>query len=185
MTQEISTSKEAGPADSPPYSSAEDALYEKYSRRVYYLALNELRSPEDAEDVRTETFLRVIKALRQDQLRSPESLSSFIIGTTVNVIREVVRLKYRTARIADQHSQRARVDSPDDFFLDPLVKRAIEELIERMKPREQLFLRMYYYDELPPREIAQRLGVKEERLRLVKSRALKRFREIYERLSGT
>jgi RNA polymerase sigma-70 factor (ECF subfamily) len=165
-------------------SSAEAALYEKYSRRVYYLALSELRSPEDAEDVRTETFLRVIKAMREGKIRSLESLPSFIVGTTLNVIRERVRNKYKTAQIANQMSERARTHSLDDFFLDPVVKRAIEQLIQRMKPREQSFLRMYYYEELPPEEIARRLGLKPERLRLMKSRTLKRFREIYDRLVG-
>ena len=51
-------------------SSAEATLYEKYSARVYYLALSELRSREDAEDVRIETFMRVIRAIRNGQLRS-------------------------------------------------------------------------------------------------------------------
>ena len=165
-------------------SSAEAALYEKYSRRVYYLALSELRSPEDAEDVRTETFLRIIKALREDKVRSLESLPSFIVGTTLNVIRERIRNKYKTAQIADQLRERSRTHSSDDFFLDPVVKRAIEQLIKRMKPREQSFLRMYYFEELPPDEIASRLGLKPERLRLMKSRTLKRFREIYGRLVG-
>ena len=41
--------------------SAEAALYEKYSQRVYYLALRELRSREDAEDVRTELFLECFR----------------------------------------------------------------------------------------------------------------------------
>jgi DNA-directed RNA polymerase specialized sigma24 family protein len=42
---------------------------------------------------------------------------------------------------------------------------------------------MYYYEELPNEEIARSLGVKEERLRLIKSRALKSFREMYKQLT--
>src|ERR1044072_590931 len=68
--------------------SAATALYEKYSSRVYFLALSELHSRDDAEDVRAETFLRVIQALREDKLRKPESLSSFIVGIALNIIRE-------------------------------------------------------------------------------------------------
>jgi RNA polymerase sigma factor (sigma-70 family) len=55
----------------------------------------------------------------------------------------------------------------------------------RLKPRERQFLRMYYYEELPKEEIARALGIKEERLRLIKSRALKSFRGIYEKLKRT
>ncbi len=56
-------------------------------------------------------------------------------------------------------------------------------MIRRLKPREQAFLRYFYYDELPKEEISLRLGIPEERLRLIKSRALKSFREIYGRLA--
>ena len=63
------------------------------------------------------------------------------------------------------------------------MTRAIETVIRRLKPREQEFLRLYYYDELPKAEVSRRLGIPEERMRLIKSRALKSFRDIYERLA--
>ena len=52
----------------------------------------------------------------------------------------------------------------------------------KLNERDRTFLRMYYYEELPKPEIARVLGIKEERLRLIKSRALKRFAEIYSKL---
>src|SRR5215470_17065434 len=165
-------------------SSAEATLYEKYSARVYYLALSELRSPADAEDVRTETFMRVIQAVRKGQVRTPESLASFIVGTAHNVIREGFRQRRKAGQINQVELERSAAQAPDPFFVDPDVKRAIEQVITRLKPREQIFLRMYYYEELPPEEIARRIGIKQERLRLIKSRALKSFKEIYLRLIG-
>lgn len=166
-------------------STAEAALYEKYSARVYYLALSELRSREDAEDVRTETFMRVIQAIRSRSLRSPEALSSFIMGTAHNVIREGLRQRRKVDRIAQLENERGPSAEPDQFFLDPNVKHAIKQVIDRLKPRERAFLLMYYYQEIPPAEIASRLSLKPERLRLIKSRALKHFREIYLRLVKT
>ncbi len=165
-------------------SAAEAALYEKYSMRVFYLALSELRSREDAEDVRTETFLRVMKAIRNDQLRSADSLPSFIVGTAHNVIREGFRQRHRAGQITQLELERTAAAAPDPFFVDPHVKRAVEQVIERLKPRERAFLRMYYYEELPQEEIASRLGLRQERLRLIKSRTLKHFREVYLRLVG-
>ncbi len=50
------------------------------------------------------------------------------------------------------------------------------------KPRERDLLRLHYYEELPTQEIARRVGIAPERVRLVKSRALKHFREVYKRL---
>jgi len=161
---------------------AESALYEKYSDRLYFLALSELHSREDAEDVRAETFMRVLLALRQGKLRKPDSLSSFIVGIALNVVRESRRRRLGTESLTDNELDVAGDASPEDVFLDKEVSRSLEETVKQLKPREREFLRMYYYEELPKEEIARVLDVKEERLRLIKSRALKRFREIYEKL---
>ena len=58
--------------------------------------------------------------------------------------------------------------------VDHTIKRAIDLVMRRLKPREQACLRFYYYDELSKPEISRRLGLPEERLRLIKSRALQR-----------
>jgi RNA polymerase sigma factor (sigma-70 family) len=166
-------------------SAAEAALYEKYSPRVFYLALSEMRSRENAEDVRAETFLRVLQAIRAERLRSPEALASFILNTARNVIREQLRHERRTEQIETDEIENAGKYAEEPTFLDADVKSAIEKVVRRLKPREQAFLRMYYYEEKSKAEIARELGIKEERLRLIKSRALKSFREHYDRLTKT
>jgi RNA polymerase sigma-70 factor (ECF subfamily) len=160
-------------------ATAETALYDRYAARVYFLALSELHSKEDAEDVRAETFLRVIQALRANKLRSSGALSSFIVGIALNVIREQTRRKYKTQPFDDSELELTDRSSPETVFLDDETGRAIREVASQMRPREREFLRLYYYEELPAEEIAHRLGIKTERLRLIKSRALKRFREAY------
>ena len=159
--------------------SAGKELFEQYSSRVYYLALRELRSHADAEDVRAETFLRVIQSIQGGQLRTPDALSSFVLGIARNVIRETYRAPHRRAQDAEMPDLPAPEPEP---MLDEDVRRAIEITIKRLKPREQEFLRLHYYDELSKEEIAHRIGVDEERVRLIKSRSLKSFREMYERV---
>jgi RNA polymerase sigma factor (sigma-70 family) len=164
--------------------TAEAALYEKYSPRVYYLALSELHSRDDAEDVRAETFLRVIQALRQDKLRKPESLASFIVGIALNIIREHNRAGTKIQPLSDAEYERADPHSLEATFVDRDVKRSLEAAVESLKPRERDFLRMYYFEELSKEEISRRLGIQEDRLRLIKSRTLKKFSEIYKKLTG-
>lgn len=164
-------------------TEAEAALYEKYSARVYFTALSETHSKEDAEDIRAETFLRVIQALRADKLRSADSLPSFIVGITLNVIREHVRQKYRADSLEDYEYDIASDGSMEQAFLDAETSHALQEAARQLKPREQQFLRMYFYEELSKEEIARKLGITEERIRLIKSRALQSFREIYKKIS--
>jgi RNA polymerase sigma-70 factor, ECF subfamily len=164
-------------------AEAEAVLYEKFYARVYFTALSETHSKDDAEDIRAETFLRVIQALRQGKLRSADSLPSFIVGIALNVIRELVRQKYRADSLEDYEYDVASDGSLESAFLDAETSRALEEAARQLKPREQQFLRMYYYDELPKEEIARRLGINEERVRLIKSRALQSFRDIYKKMT--
>ncbi len=163
-------------------SNAEAELYEKYAARVYYIALRETRSPQDAEDVRAETFFRVLQAIRGNHLRSASSVAAFILGTTRNVLHEFKR-RGQEENADPSKAPEASVPSHEHLLLDSDVRSAIAQTIERLRPRERELLRLYYYEELPRDEIARRTGIAEERVRLVKSRALKHFREIYTRLN--
>lgn len=55
--------------------------------------------------------------------------------------------------------------------------------MECLKPRERDVLRLTYYEELSKDDISARLGIIPERVRLVKSRALRSFRDFYVKLS--
>jgi RNA polymerase sigma-70 factor, ECF subfamily len=165
------------------HSEAEAALYERYAARVYYLALREARSPHDAEDVRAETFLRVLQAIRGNQLRSPAALASFILGTTRNVLHELFLRRKQAEKGTDPENVALTTPSHEKHFLDSEVQHAIERTIVRLKPRDRDVLRMHFYEELSPHEIARRSGIAPERVRLVKSRALKHFREFYSRMN--
>ena len=67
--------------------------------------------------------------------------------------------------------------------MDPAILKAMEMVLQRLKPRDRDFLRLYYYEEMSKEEISARLGIDPDRVRLVKSRALKSFREFYFRLT--
>lgn len=164
--------------------SAESVLYDRYAARVYYLALRNLGVREDAEDVRGETFLRVLRAIRGGRLEVPAALPGFILETARNVLRERVRTGSRVIYGDADAIARLPGAAVDSVPADPFSIRAIEETLDGMRPREKAFLRMYYYEELSKEEISRRLGIKEERMRLIKSRALRRFREAYLRLTA-
>ena len=159
--------------------SAGDELFEKYSKRVYYLALRQLSSRADAEDVRAETFLRVVNAIRNQQVRSPDMIGSYILGAARHVILEAIRSPQRAASERDVPDVAAPEPDPE---LDEALRQAIESTILRLKPKEREFLRWYYYDNLTTEEIARRFGIDTGRLRVVKHRCLKSFREVYARI---
>lgn len=165
-------------------TQAEAELYGKYQAKVYYLALRESRSTHDAEDVCAETFLRVLQIIRRKELRSTAALPAFILGTTRNVLHELFSRRRQAGKTTDPEDADLSLPSHEKLFLDSEVQQAIKQIIGRLKPRERDMLRMHFYEELPAEEIAKRFGIARERVRLVKSRALQHFREVYKRLDA-
>ena len=157
---------------------AEEELYARFGARIGYLAYRELKSSMEADDVRSETLLRVVHAIRSDKLRAAMALPSFVLQTARNVIRERVRQTRRFVPIAepgDQFEPAAPAIEPPD----PAAAAALSIALKTLNARDRAFMKMLFYDDLSRDEIAARLGISEERVRLVKSRALQRFREAY------
>lgn len=121
-------------------------------------------------------MLRVLQTIRDGRLRSAGALPAFVLQTARNVIHELLRQNGRFVPLPEGCPEpQAPAANPED----PGAIRALAVAIERLGARDRAFLRMHYYDNLPRLEIARRLGVHEDRVRLIKSRALQRFREAY------
>lgn len=159
---------------------AESELYSRFGPRVWYLALRELRSRDRAEDVRSETILRVLVALREGRLRSADALPAFVLQTARNVMQEAWRASRRTVALEDSGLSEPAADT---IFEDGLQRRALAQALDGLSERDQAVLRLYYYEELSREEIAERLGLMVARVRLVRSRALQRFRAAYAELT--
>ena len=160
-------------------AAAETALYERFAVRVRYVAQRQLRSRDLARDACNETFARSIAAIRGGRLRSAESVASFLLQTARYVVLEMMR-QQRPGHVPLQDHDEERLAAPTPEEVDEPALAAVRAAIRDLAPRDRSFLRMYYYDELPKDEIARRLGISEERVRLIKSRALHRFRRVYE-----
>jgi RNA polymerase sigma factor (sigma-70 family) len=164
-------------------AAAEALFYERFGARVSYLARRELRSSIEADDVRSETLMRAISAIRDGKLRAADALPSFVLQTARNVIHERMRQTRRFVPLAEPGDAREPA-SPAVEPPDPMAAAALTTALSQLNARDRAFMKMHYYDDLPRDVIARRLGVDEARVRLVKSRALQRFREAYLRVTA-
>lgn len=149
-----------------------------FGDRIYFIALRDLRSPAAADDVRSETMLRAIRALRDGALQNQAALPGFVLGIARNVIRE----QQRSASRYDEIEAAGQPQSPSPT-VDSAEREALKMALERLDPREREIIRYAFYDDLSRDEISVKMGIMPDRVRLVKSRALKSFREFYLRLT--
>ena len=167
--------------------AAFDELVRAYDQSVLRLAINMLRSPEDARDVFQETFLRVYRNL--GNFRFDCSFHTWIYRIATNLcLDQLRRRKVRkeeppvlvtTEGIVDRmeavSEERADGD-PQRRLFSGQVRRRMKETLEGLTPRERLVFELRHYEGLRLRKIGEIVGTSEEAAKNCLFRATQKMR---------
>jgi RNA polymerase sigma-70 factor (ECF subfamily) len=158
--------------------SAEEALVERFHRRVYAIALARTRDRETARDLAQDIMLVVLCALREGRLRDPEGLAGYVCATARNRINGF----YRNRRVASDVDP-SNVEHDDRFdpekSLEDTERRALaRQAVARLSAADRQILRLTLHDGLSSDQIATRLQLAPDAVRKRRSRAVKRARGI-------
>lgn len=141
----------------------------RYKDTIYFLTLKIVHNETDAEDLTMETFGR---ALCHIQNYSPEYAFStwlFRIATN-NAIDYLRRQKVRKLNIVDSHKDDIdgeNVDpianvagdmlTPEESMVSEQRKRALREMVSKLKPKYAQLIELRYFQELSYEEISEQL----------------------------
>ncbi len=151
-------------------ADALSALYERYSRVVYALALRLLTHPQEAEDLTHEVFL----SIWQRNLYNPDrgSLSSFLMMMTRSRAIDKLRSRGSKGRFLQRWKGLVRSDSGSPSPLEQLSieerSQRVHEALAQIPDTERQVLEIAYFEGLSQSEIADRLNMP---LGTVKSRS--------------
>lgn len=132
------------------------AVYDRFSRLVYTLALRSVGSAQDAEDVTQQVF---ISAWRSRSRFDPDrgTLQSWLIGITKHAVADCLEKRARTARNERAlPPERGMDDSHAARTLDAVV--VADALRELGEPRTTI-MSLAFFDDLTHQQIAQRLDM--------------------------
>jgi RNA polymerase sigma-70 factor (ECF subfamily) len=148
-------------------------LVRAYDQSVLRLAMNLLRSPEDAQDIYQEAFLRVHRNLHT--FRFDCSFHTWLYRIVTNLCldqlrrRKVRREEPTVIATAEGVVDRAdtlteaRPDSdPQRSLYSGQLRRKIKEVMAALTPRERMVFQMRHYQGLRLRNIGEILGTTEE-----------------------
>jgi RNA polymerase sigma-70 factor (ECF subfamily) len=168
-------------------AEAFEQLVRSYDQSVLRMAMNLLRSPEDARDVYQEAFLRVFRKL--PQFRFDCSFSTWLYRIVANLCLD--QLRKRKVRKEEASSletasgemdrfqflpeQRADVDPQRQLFSSEVSSR-VNSVLETLTPRERLVFEMRHYQGMRLRAIGESLGVTEEAAKNCLFRATQKMR---------
>ena len=148
-------------------------LVRAYDRSVLQLAMNLLRSPDDAQDVYQEAFLRVYRNL--NNFRFDCSFHTWLYRIVTNLcLDQMRRRKVRKEEptvvptgegVVDraENLAEARPDGdPQRSLYAGQLRRKIKEVLGGLTPRERMVFEMRHYQGLRLRNIGEILGTSEE-----------------------
>jgi RNA polymerase sigma-70 factor (ECF subfamily) len=164
-----------------------EQLVRLYDQNVLRLALNLLRSPEDANDIYQEAFLRVYKNLHS--FRFDCSFHTWLYRIVTNLCLDALR-KRRVRReentvvetsegFLDRMDtvEEARADgNPQRQLMSRELGKKIQEVLCGLTPRERSVFEMRHYQGLRLRTIGEMLGTSEEAAKNCLFRATQKMR---------
>jgi RNA polymerase sigma-70 factor (ECF subfamily) len=171
--------------------SAYALLVERYTPRLYRIAVRICRHPEDAEDAVQETLLQAVRDLRSWKPTAP--LEAWLVRITVRTAQKVDQRSNRHSSRSDSldrpHEDGAQRELRDrSSAADPATAAGQADLAAQLaaavaalpqKYREAVTLR--FQEGLSPKEIAEVLGIPE---RTVRTHLLRGLRALKEALPG-
>ena len=172
-------------------ADAFEQLVRLHDRTVLRVALNILRSPEDARDAYQEVFLRAYRSLGKFRFQCSFRTWLYRIGTNVcldQLRRKSVR-KERTVG-ADEDAPGANVlvnaqderphSNPDRVLAGREVGRSIQQALEQLSPKERMVFELKHHEGLRLRAIGETLSMSEEAAKNCLFRATRKLRATLE-----
>lgn len=166
-----------------------EQLVAAYDQSVLRLAMNLLRSPDDARDVYQEAFLRVYRNLHT--FRFDCSFHTWLYRIVTNICLDQLRKrKVRREEPAVIVTSEGTVDrmenceeegaaaDPERALWSRQLKERIESALAGLTPRERLVFELRHYQGLRLRHIGETLGTTEEAAKNCLFRATQKMRSV-------
>jgi RNA polymerase sigma-70 factor, ECF subfamily len=166
-----------------------EQLVRMYDQSVLRLAMNLLRSPEDARDVYQEAFLRVYRNLHT--FRFDCSFHTWLYRIVTNICLDQLRKrKVRKEEPSIVETAEGPIDRMDAFEEDAAdadpersmwnseLRARIETALGELTPRERMVFELRHYQGLRLRNIGEMLGTSEEAAKNCLFRATQKMRSV-------
>lgn len=134
-------------------------LYDRYASCVMATGLRYVADQEAVRDVVQDSFVRILTGIGHFEYRGEGSLKSWVTRVAANRAIDYVREHQALTFVSELPVDIADDEPPDVGAIPPEV---LTTLIGRLPTGYRLVLNLHVFEHLSHREIAQRLGIKED-----------------------
>lgn len=160
-------------------TTAYDLLFQRRRQALYALALQRLRSPDDAEDAVQETYLKGL-AVAWDAVQSPDAMLTTIL---LNGIRDLLRRRRSSPVEAEAYERAAETvaaahPDPEQSLIGKLAWEAVVTAINALPPVSRKVFVLGKIEQLSSAEISARTGMSRAAIEKNLVRAMQRLRRV-------
>ena len=153
-----------------------EKIYLEYREKVFRYVRGKMASTADAEDVTSEIFWRVQTSLDSyDEEKA--TLSTWIYTITHNTVCNYYREQSRCTLSLDENALCSDTDGGVMSEIEnEITKENLAIALETLTEREQDVIVLYYYHEIPLRDIAIKMGITYTNAKFIKHQAIGKLR---------
>ena len=154
-----------------------DALYKKYSKKLYKFGYSILKSPEESENLMQDVFLNLWE--NRHKVEKDSSIKSYIFTIAYNSAISVIRKKAKESQFVEYLKSLQQINiEPVNVELEynELTKK-LDEIVKALPQRQKEVYLMHKVDGLKYSEITERLHISVNTIENHMSRALKTIRK--------
>lgn len=146
-------------------------LVEHYSDMILRLSLGYVKSRQEAEDICQTVFLKYL--CTDTVFHSEEHEKAWMIRTTVNACKDVLKSAYHQRIVVTDDIQRQPPEGENDFS-------EVREAVCSLPAKYHVVIYLYYFEGYSIKEIAKMLGKTQNAVSLSLSRGRKKLRSMLE-----
>lgn len=161
-------------------NDAFEEVYENYYTPLFRYILSRVRNREEAEDMTQVVFMKIWNSLPNWKVDHTSPLS-FFFKVAHNTLIDYYRKNKNREIVSDEIVNTFLDDKPweDKNNKQREAAELINQIISNLSNEQQEIITLIYTNDLTYEEISQIVGKKEDTIRQIHSRALKKLRELY------
>ena len=161
--------------------AAFNEIYEATRQPAYFTALKIAKNEQDAEDILQEAYIQLLDKI--NTLENPDTFVKWFNRIVANKAKDFLKKKnpllFKDAEAEQFYTEEQEDDDrdfiPEDSMDKTELRREMMKIIDGLNDDQRACILLYYYDEMPVKEIAASLDVSES---AVKSRLFHARKEI-------
>ena len=147
---------------------------ETYGDMVYRIAMNQMKSPDDADDIFQEVFIKWMK--NREKLTDKNYEKAWLIRVTINQCKTILTSSWNKKNAEFSEELENTLSYTDQVEEGS----GLEVVLQQLPEKYRVVLHLFYYEELSIAEISQCLQEKESTIRTQLTRARRQLKKMLE-----